>query len=94
MELKCIFQQVSMAALTLFLFLDIDECVTGKNQCPYNRQCVNTFGSYYCKCQGGYDLKYINSRYDCEGEEDGSDATPCQAVCPVLISSLCLPLRC
>uniref|UniRef100_W5K2C2 EGF-like-domain, multiple 6 n=1 Tax=Astyanax mexicanus TaxID=7994 RepID=W5K2C2_ASTMX len=45
--------------------VDIDECVTGKNQCPYNRQCVNTFGSYYCKCQKGFDLKYINGKYDC-----------------------------
>ncbi|XP_044221994.1 epidermal growth factor-like protein 6 isoform X3 [Thunnus albacares] len=45
--------------------VDIDECVTGKNLCPYNRQCVNTFGSYYCKCQDGYDLKYINGKYDC-----------------------------
>ncbi|XP_004557903.1 epidermal growth factor-like protein 6 isoform X1 [Maylandia zebra] len=45
--------------------VDIDECVTGKNLCPYNRQCVNTFGSYYCKCQEGYDLKYVNGKYDC-----------------------------
>ncbi|KAM9850537.1 epidermal growth factor-like protein 6 [Aulostomus maculatus] len=45
--------------------VDIDECVTGKNLCPYNRQCVNTFGSYYCKCQDGYDLKYVNTKYDC-----------------------------
>ncbi|XP_076858070.1 epidermal growth factor-like protein 6 isoform X2 [Brachyhypopomus gauderio] len=45
--------------------VDIDECITGKNQCPYNRQCVNTFGSYICKCQGGYDLKYVDGRYDC-----------------------------
>ncbi|KAM8857751.1 epidermal growth factor-like protein 6 isoform 1-T1 [Synchiropus picturatus] len=45
--------------------VDIDECVTGKNLCPYNRQCVNTFGSYYCKCQDGYDLKYVNGKYDC-----------------------------
>ncbi|XP_051815218.1 epidermal growth factor-like protein 6 isoform X2 [Acanthochromis polyacanthus] len=45
--------------------VDIDECVTGKNLCPYNRQCVNTFGSYYCKCQDGYDLKYIDGKYDC-----------------------------
>lgn len=44
---------------------DIDECVTGKNQCPFNRQCTNTFGSYYCKCQPGYDLKYVNGKYDC-----------------------------
>uniref|UniRef100_A0A8C2C509 EGF-like-domain, multiple 6 n=1 Tax=Cyprinus carpio TaxID=7962 RepID=A0A8C2C509_CYPCA len=44
---------------------DIDECATGKNQCPFNRQCTNTFGSYYCKCQTGYDLKYVNGKYDC-----------------------------
>uniref|UniRef100_A0A3B4ZWE1 EGF like domain multiple 6 n=1 Tax=Stegastes partitus TaxID=144197 RepID=A0A3B4ZWE1_9TELE len=45
--------------------VDIDECVTGKSLCPYNRQCVNTFGSYYCKCQDGYDLKYVDGKYDC-----------------------------
>ncbi|XP_050975832.1 epidermal growth factor-like protein 6 isoform X2 [Labeo rohita] len=45
--------------------VDIDECATGKNQCPFNRQCTNTFGSYYCKCQTGYDLKYVNGKYDC-----------------------------
>ncbi|KAM3607007.1 uncharacterized protein V6R79_000578 [Siganus canaliculatus] len=45
--------------------VDIDECVTGKNLCPYNRQCVNTFGSYFCKCQEGYDLKYVDGKYDC-----------------------------
>ncbi|KAM3861706.1 epidermal growth factor-like protein 6 [Diretmus argenteus] len=45
--------------------VDIDECVTGKNLCPYNRQCVNTFGSYFCKCQNGYDLKYVDGKYDC-----------------------------
>uniref|UniRef100_A0A8C1S273 EGF-like-domain, multiple 6 n=1 Tax=Cyprinus carpio TaxID=7962 RepID=A0A8C1S273_CYPCA len=44
---------------------DIDECATGKNQCPFNRQCTNTFGSYYCKCQTGYDLKYVDGKYDC-----------------------------
>ncbi|XP_071783178.1 epidermal growth factor-like protein 6 isoform X2 [Centroberyx gerrardi] len=45
--------------------VDIDECVTGKNLCPFNRQCINTFGSYYCKCQNGYDLKYVDGKYDC-----------------------------
>ncbi|XP_010771815.1 epidermal growth factor-like protein 6 isoform X2 [Notothenia coriiceps] len=45
--------------------VDLDECVTGKNLCPYNRQCVNTFGSYLCKCQDGYDLKYVDAKYDC-----------------------------
>ncbi|XP_030199527.1 epidermal growth factor-like protein 6 isoform X4 [Gadus morhua] len=45
--------------------VDIDECVTGKNLCPFNRQCINTFGSYLCKCQNGYDLKFVAGKYDC-----------------------------
>ncbi|XP_045393519.1 epidermal growth factor-like protein 6 [Lemur catta] len=45
--------------------LDIDECVSGKAVCPYNRRCVNTFGSYYCKCHIGFELQYVNGRYDC-----------------------------
>lgn len=45
--------------------LDIDECVSDKAFCPYNRRCVNTFGSYYCKCHVGFELKYISGRYDC-----------------------------
>ena len=65
------FMNIKSQALKFFLFpfpSDIDECVTGKNLCPYNRQCVNTFGSYYCKCQEGYDLKYVDGKYDCVGK--------------------------
>ncbi|KAM9566023.1 epidermal growth factor-like protein 6 isoform 1-T1 [Guaruba guarouba] len=46
--------------------IDIDECSsTGKAVCSHNRRCINTFGSYYCKCQLGYELKYVSGRYDC-----------------------------
>uniref|UniRef100_A0A8B9I667 EGF like domain multiple 6 n=1 Tax=Anser brachyrhynchus TaxID=132585 RepID=A0A8B9I667_9AVES len=45
--------------------VDIDECSTGRAVCSFNRRCVNTFGSYYCKCQLGYELKYISGHYDC-----------------------------
>ncbi|XP_042536446.1 epidermal growth factor-like protein 6 [Dipodomys spectabilis] len=45
--------------------LDVDECSSGKAACPRNRRCVNTFGSYYCKCHIGFELKYISGRYDC-----------------------------
>lgn len=45
--------------------LDIDECASSKAVCPSNRRCVNTFGSYYCKCHIGFELKYISRRYDC-----------------------------
>ncbi|XP_010882677.2 epidermal growth factor-like protein 6 isoform X2 [Esox lucius] len=64
--------------------VDIDECATGKSLCPYHRQCVNTFGSYYCKCQNGYDLKYVNGKYDCaDNDECSADKHACslQAVC-------------
>ncbi|XP_065599981.1 epidermal growth factor-like protein 6 isoform X2 [Cyrtonyx montezumae] len=45
--------------------IDIDECSTGRPVCSFNRRCINTFGSYYCKCQLGYELKYISGHYDC-----------------------------
>uniref|UniRef100_A0A8C8ZCI0 Nephronectin n=1 Tax=Prolemur simus TaxID=1328070 RepID=A0A8C8ZCI0_PROSS len=43
--------------------LDVDECATGRASCPRSRQCVNTFGSYICKCQTGFDLVYIGGKY-------------------------------
>uniref|UniRef100_A0A1A8NG52 EGF-like-domain, multiple 6 n=1 Tax=Nothobranchius rachovii TaxID=451742 RepID=A0A1A8NG52_9TELE len=55
--------------------VDIDECITGKNLCPYNRKCVNTFGSYYCKCQDGFDLKYLNGKYDCQDVDECAAGT-------------------
>ncbi|XP_060039026.1 epidermal growth factor-like protein 6 isoform X2 [Erinaceus europaeus] len=47
------------------LCIDTDECASGEAVCPSNRRCVNTFGSYYCKCHVGFELKYISGRYDC-----------------------------
>ncbi|TNN51885.1 Epidermal growth factor-like protein 6 [Liparis tanakae] len=55
--------------------VDIDECVTGKNLCPHDRQCVNTFGSYFCKCQEGYDLKYVEGKYDCVDLDECASST-------------------
>ena len=33
--------------------IDIDECQTGAHQCPSDSRCVNTIGSYECKCNEG-----------------------------------------
>lgn len=55
-----------------FCILDIDECASGTAVCPYKRRCVNTFGSYYCKCHVGFELQYVRGRYDCVGKSGGA----------------------
>ncbi|XP_029785290.1 epidermal growth factor-like protein 6 isoform X2 [Suricata suricatta] len=58
--------------------IDIDECASGRAICPYNRRCVNTFGSYYCRCHVGLELKYVRGRYDCVDVNECAGTThPC-----------------
>ncbi|KAM6972658.1 nephronectin a isoform 2-T2 [Aplochiton taeniatus] len=52
--------------------VDIDECATGMAVCPRFRKCVNTFGSYLCKCHDGFDLQYINGKYQCSDVDECS----------------------
>ncbi|XP_027399699.1 nephronectin isoform X1 [Bos indicus x Bos taurus] len=52
--------------------VDIDECATGRASCPRHRQCVNTFGSYICKCHKGFDLMYIGGKYQCHDIDECS----------------------
>jgi hypothetical protein len=42
---------------------DINECNT--TTCPDNSQCVNTEGSFYCKCDVGY---FTSSDGTCQGK--------------------------
>ncbi|PNJ84282.1 NPNT isoform 4, partial [Pongo abelii] len=52
--------------------VDVDECATGRASCPRFRQCVNTFGSYICKCHKGFDLMYIGGKYQCHDIDECS----------------------
>uniref|UniRef100_UPI0037E780CE nephronectin-like n=1 Tax=Semicossyphus pulcher TaxID=241346 RepID=UPI0037E780CE len=45
--------------------VDVDECVSGGGVCPRRRKCVNTFGSFVCKCHLGFKLTFIDGRYTC-----------------------------
>uniref|UniRef100_A0A8D0L551 Nephronectin n=1 Tax=Sphenodon punctatus TaxID=8508 RepID=A0A8D0L551_SPHPU len=45
--------------------VDVDECATERVACPRFRKCMNTFGSYICKCHKGFDLMYIGGKYQC-----------------------------
>uniref|UniRef100_A0A8C2XS07 Nephronectin a n=1 Tax=Cyclopterus lumpus TaxID=8103 RepID=A0A8C2XS07_CYCLU len=51
---------------------DVDECATGIAVCPRFRKCMNTFGSYICKCHEGFDLQYINGKYQCRDVDECS----------------------
>uniref|UniRef100_A0A7M4EE69 Nephronectin n=1 Tax=Crocodylus porosus TaxID=8502 RepID=A0A7M4EE69_CROPO len=52
--------------------VDVDECATGRVVCPRFRKCVNTFGSYICKCHKGFDLTYIGGKYQCHDIDECS----------------------
>ena len=38
----------------LYIFLDVDECALGTDNCAANAICTNTDGSYTCACNTGY----------------------------------------
>ena len=45
----------SLGDVTLNLRKDDDECATAAHGCQH--KCVNTFGSYQCQCNQGYELE-------------------------------------
>jgi len=50
------------------LSLDKDECNVNNGGCDIvNGLCINTPGSYHCRCKQGYELKE-NSELVCEGK--------------------------
>ena len=46
----------------LFFYIDIDECL--REPCDVNAGCLNTAGTFYCKCKEGY----TGDGYSCEGK--------------------------
>lgn len=45
------------------MFIDIDECEEGTDNCAQN--CIDTYGSYSCSCDPGY--KLASNDYGCNG---------------------------
>ena len=44
--------------------IDLDECLTGNHQCGLDIHCVNTLGSYRCKCGVGYEMNNLGNCVD------------------------------
>ena len=59
---RIVFVCPSMLLILLSSLLDIDECITGLNNCDVNATCTNTNGSYFCACFEGY----TGDGYSCE----------------------------
>ena len=51
--LVCEIQICTVKYLTSIL-IDINECVTGANDCDSNATCTNTPGNFNCSCNEGY----------------------------------------
>lgn len=46
------------------MFSDINECVSNTHKCSHHAECINTLGSYKCKCKQGF----RGTGFDCSGE--------------------------
>ena len=60
---------------------DIDECKTGEAVCSVHADCVNTPGSYYCKCHQGFEEEnsHIPQLMTCKDIDECTEQTPCDA---------------
>ena len=57
---------VGMVSDMLLFFTDVNECAT-ENPCV--QTCVNTYGSFICRCDPGYELE--DDGVHCSGNELG-----------------------
>jgi hypothetical protein len=61
LNLKCSL----MSKIYYFYFIDINECIIQGVSCDQNADCVNTVGSFECKCKVGF----TTNGYNCKGED-------------------------
>ena len=58
----------------IFIFIDTDECAFRENDCHRDAVCINTVGSYSCKCRTGFE-DYKDGRLCLKEEDQGNTVT-------------------
>ena len=76
---------------SFFLISDLDECKTGKNNCPKNSKCQNTIGSFLCNCIKGYKMAIIGGKMVCEGKNSSSLIVILGCYFPPEVTTVCPP---
>ena len=63
--------------ISIWSFTDIDECNENvKNNCSH--MCINSPGSYYCKCPNGFHMSQDNKSCKCpKGFQESNNRTMC-----------------
>ena len=56
--------------------VDINECLSTDAVCPLGNECENTFGSYYCECNPGYQYNEVTETCD-----DLDECSPTSFIC-------------
>ena len=56
---------VCKTRITNIFVIDVDECAADTHNCDHI--CINSHGSYYCKCIKGYRLNVTDAR-TCDGK--------------------------
>ena len=44
----------------IYRITDDNECESGASSCPENTLCINTDGSYTCRCEPGFEEDIVN----------------------------------
>lgn len=51
---------VNRLCFPICFFPDVDECQPFKNNCHFDAECLNTEGSFECRCRPGYQGDGLN----------------------------------
>ena len=49
-----VFHAGCVCSMLCLFYSDLDECTTHTHNCDVNADCINSVGSYSCKCNAGY----------------------------------------